>query len=316
MFGERSSDTAPWLIIQASSEGVLRFASAIPAARPRLTDIRQIEVQSLPTFTDALQQYERQSGIPLRGRRCVMAVAGVTGGETVSLVRSRWTITRTGLAAVFGEPVTIINNVAARAWAVKSGTAAIETVRGAGAPNLARAGRYMFANIESGVGVAVVDVDNEGKTRILETEGGHMDFMAASECESRLAQEVRGTKTFATWEKILLIEKQDALWARACPEVTDAQRSRIVANALGRFAVNLMHAFGAWQGVLITGGRGGRLLEASNRSAFDAAFADRRNFSRLVMGCPVWKVDQQDAELTGGAECLAQDYGHSFRRAA
>src|SRR5215212_2296329 len=96
-----SSALAPsvcqWLLIEASREGVLRFASAIPSDRPRLTDIREIEVAGLPTFTDALQRYERETGVQLSGRQCAMAIAGAASGETMSLVRSRWTISRAGL---------------------------------------------------------------------------------------------------------------------------------------------------------------------------------------------------------------------------
>jgi glucokinase len=316
MFGASPSEARPWLMIEASQEGVLRFATATPSDRPRLANIRQIDIRGLPTFTDALQQFERESGVALRGLNCAMAIAGATSGETLSLVRSRWTITRSGLAAVFGKEVIIINDVAARAWASRSGTATIETIRGIGSPSLNRTGRYIMLMVEEGVGAAVIDVDRDGIIRILETECGHMDFSPSCDREEKLARALKGISPFVSWEKMLMLDRQASVWAEACPEVPDSERPRIVANILGRFAVNLMHAYGAWQGVMITGGRGTRLLEGNSRTAFDAAFTGRRNFSRLIIGAPSWRIEQREAVLTGAAECLSQNVRVELRDAA
>src|SRR5829696_7371858 len=103
-------ESRPWLLVEASHEGVLRFATALPSSRPHIGNVREISVSGLPTFTCALQQFERETGIALRGLECVIAMAGATSGEALSLVRSRWTLTRGGLAAVFGRPVTVIND--------------------------------------------------------------------------------------------------------------------------------------------------------------------------------------------------------------
>src|SRR5205085_6619357 len=94
----------PWLLIEGSKEGVLRFAAVAPSARPRVEQVLEIPIAALPTFTDALQQFERESGISLHGLDCAIAMAGAASGEMLSMVRSRWTITRNGLAAVFGRP--------------------------------------------------------------------------------------------------------------------------------------------------------------------------------------------------------------------
>jgi glucokinase len=316
MFGGNTSEARPWLVIEASAEGMLRFGTATPSARPRLNNIRQIDVRGLPTFTDALQQFERESGVTLRGLNCAMAIAGATSGESLSLVRSRWTITRSGLAAVFGKEVTILNDVAARAWGIKSGAATIETLRGVGTPSLSRHGRYIMLMVEEGVGAAIIDIDRDGMVRILETEAGHMDFPPANDREEKLARALKGLNPHVSWEKMLMLERQAPVWSQALPDVADSERPRILANILGRISVNLMHAYGAWQGIMITGGRGGRILESGSRSAFDAAFGERRNFSRLVIGCPAWRVEQRDAVLTGAAECLAQNVGVPLQRAA
>ena len=73
MIGSSGPGASPWLLIEASSEGVLRFATAMPSARPRIADIHEVEIAGVPTFTDALQRFERERGSPLRGRQCAMA---------------------------------------------------------------------------------------------------------------------------------------------------------------------------------------------------------------------------------------------------
>lgn len=308
MFGESNSVRRSWLMIESASEHMIRFGIATPSTRPQLERTWQVDVAGLPTFTDALQKFERESGIALRGLDCAMAFAGAVHGEQLSLARSRWTITRTGIAAVFGKEVNIINTIAARAWAVKSGTGEIETIRGSGAPDIGKAGRHVLVLVDQGVGAAVIDVDRGGDVRILETEAGHTDFPATTDHELKLAKAIKGLRTNASWEQMLKVERQSPEFEQACPGLNEVDRSRILATILGRFCVNLMHVYGAWQGVIITGGRSAKILQRDARPAFEAPFSERSRFSRLVVGCPVWRVEQRDAVLQGAAECLAQGF--------
>lgn len=307
MISPVASGVRPWLLIEASREGILRFATVPPSARPRLGAIHEVAIAGLPTFTDALQRFEREHGVPLSGLQCVMAIAGAASGETISLVRSRWTISRAGLQAVFGSQPVILNDVAARAWATRSGTANIELLRGVGVPSFSRPGRYSMIMVEEGLGAAIVDVDRDAGVRVLETEAGHMDFAPTNDREERLAKAVRGTAATVTWEMVLMLDRFDPVWSQACPDLLEPERPRLQAALLGRFAISLMHSFGAWQGMMITGSRAGRMLETGNRVYFDSSFATRRNFSRLVIGAPAWRVDQHEAVLTGAAERLAHE---------
>ena len=81
MMGPATSGVNPWLLIEASIEGVLRFATVMPSSRPRVSAIHEIAIAGVPTFTDALQQFEREKGVPLRGLQCAMAIAGGTEGR-------------------------------------------------------------------------------------------------------------------------------------------------------------------------------------------------------------------------------------------
>ena len=316
MIGSAASEGRPWLLIDASLEGVLRFATARPSHRPRVEQVREFDIRGLPTFTDALQRFERESGHSLRGLECSMAMAGASSGEMLSLVRSRWSITRGGLAAVFERPVTIINDVAARAWATRSGLATIEPVRGSGTFGLDRPGRYVMLMIDEGVNAAIIDVDSDRHVSILETEAGNIDFAPSNEREEKLAAALKGSAPFISWEKMFQLDRKDPVWSVACPELLDVERPRLLAGLLGRYVVNLMHAYGAWQGVMLTGSRVGQILDSGGRSSFETVFAARRHFSRLILGTPVWRVDQREAVLTGAAERLGRDYSMRLSEAA
>ncbi|HEX8839690.1 MAG TPA: glucokinase [Sphingomicrobium sp.] len=316
MMSSAGSGVRPWLAIEASREGVIRFATVTPSSRPRIASIHEVEIAGIPTFTDVLQRFEREKGVPLSGLRCAMAIAGAASGETISLVRSRWTISRAGLQAVFGTQPVILNDVAARAWATRSGTANIETLRGVGSPSFTRPGRYGMIMVEEGLGAAIVDVDRDAGVRVLETEAGHMDFAPTNDREERLAKAVRGAAAAVSWEMVLMLDRFDPVWGKALPDLLEPERPRLQAALLGRFAINLMHTFGAWQGMMITGSRAGRMLEAGNRVYFDSSFSTRRNFSRLIIGAPAWRVDQHEAVLTGAAERLAQEVQPGLSAAA
>lgn len=294
-----------WLIADTSGDRKMRFATATPSERPRIEDILEIDVEGLPTFTDALQKYARESGNVLSELDCVLCMAGAVSGEMVHLQRSNWTITRGGLSALFNSKVRIINDVVARGWAMRSGHAQVSPVRGAGIPSLQKPGRMLKLLVAGGVGAAIVDVNREGKPRILETESGHMDFAPSNEREEKLAKALKGNEPTVSWERVLTVSKDDPVWQQALPELVGTEREKLQAGILGRMVVNLMHAHGAWQGVMLAGTPAKTLSSCSNRLGFDGAFLQRRPFSRLVGSAPVWWVDTREAVLTGGAELMA-----------
>jgi glucokinase len=170
--------------------------------------------------------------------------------------------------------------------------------------------------LEEGLGAAIVDVDRDNRPRVLETEAGHMDFAPANEREERLAKAIRGPASTVTWEMMLMLDRHDPLWSSACPDLLEPERPRLLATMLGRFAINLMHGFGAWQGMMLTGARAARMLESGNRVYFESAYATRRNFSRLIIGAPVWRIEQHEAVLTGAAERLAQEFAPGLSEVA
>jgi len=297
-----------WIIVDSSQAGEVRITAVQPSERPRIGDVCVLNVNDLPTFTDALQSFERQTGCPLNGSECVIAIGGATSGEALPVARSRWTITRPGLQAVFGRPVTVINDVAARAWAIRSGTASLGAVRGYGQPSLEKPGRMLMLMIDEGLGACCIDIDRDRQVRMLETEAGHTDFSPSDENQQRLATALRGNAPQLSWEAVLARSSNEPEIVAALPHLSDSERAGLLAGIAGRLCVNLIMAYGAWSGVILTGCRAPRLLSDSGRRAFEAQFATKRTFSRLIMATPVWSLAQREPVLTGAAEILAHHY--------
>ncbi|MCM8557528.1 glucokinase [Sphingomicrobium sediminis] len=294
-----------WLIIDTSASEGIRFSKVAPSDRPQLGPVHTVATEGQPTFTDVLQTYARQTGESLSNLEPLLCIAGAASGEMISLVRSNWTITRGGLSSLFGCRVRVINDVVARAWGVQSGLARVNSLRGSKPqPDFKSPGRMAMLFVGGGVGAAIVDIDREGYQRVLETESGHMDFAATTERELKVADAVKSTHSHVSWEQMLTLTRDDPAW-NACPEMRDLERDKAMGEMLGRYITNLIHAHGAWNGVMLTGPRVASMTGGAAKIAFDGAFTHRRQFQRLMMQTPVWTVDQAESVLNGGAALMA-----------
>jgi glucokinase len=306
------NDMPGWLAIDASRQGEVRLSIAAPSRVPQLGPVCACRTDEMPTFTDALMRLEREVGVSFEGLEPALAIAGAVSANTVTIARSRWTISHGGLDALFRRRTTIINEVAARAWAMRGGRAPVEHLRGTIAIDPRRPGRHAMIMVQEGVGGAMTDVDADGAARIIESEVGHTDFAAQTAQEEALAGAIRATLHGAplTWEHMLMIDRGDAVMATALPGMSDVERQQLLGRMLGRFTVNVMLSSAAWNGVVLTGSRIGRLLSAAGRAGFAQAFEERRAYRRMILATPCQIVQQADPVLTGLAEMLAERQGH------
>lgn len=285
--GEEGSDPA-WIAIDASKRGQIRFATVTPGDVPVPGRVRSYDATLFPTFTDGLLRYQRDENISLRQRRSVIVIAGATAGENIAISRSRWTISRSGLRAMLEREPIILNDTGARAWASLSGaTQHVDAVKGHGYAGLATRGRHAFLHLEEGLGTAIVDVDDAGATRIVETEAGHLD------CPDATGGPPVSTAPKAdgplSWEKALMSDHP--------------HRSAL----LGRFVANLMLASGAWNGVVLSGSGAAQILSnGQQRSTFANTFSEPRPFRRVLDAVPICLIEQKDPILLGAAAMIAR----------
>lgn len=260
------------------------------------------------TLTDALLAYEKKSGMPLLGAACALSVMGATYGETIMVSRSHWAISRAGLRTMFGREVIAVNNVAACAWAALDGT--LVKLEGLsptaiGDPDF-RGGRWVLSNIDRGVGLAVIDVDEAGTARVLECEMGHCGFAPATREDRALAAALAGPGDRpVSWEMALTLSPDDPVWSAAGLPSDRAERTAMLARLAGRYIGDTVLAHGAWSGAILMGQRIGELLTEYNLPIFNAAY-EKVKYRRLVRGAPRWRLVGQNMTLSGCAVLLGR----------
>ena len=254
-----------------------------------------------PTLTGALLRFERDTGIPVKKVPVAVALAGAVIGDAVIVARSRWTFSRRGLNQFVGDEVTVVNEVAAKAWALTADpSAAARTVSGAAALDLAAPGRRAFVSFADGLGVALVDVDEARRITVLQTEAGHMTFAPRDAAEAAwLKPESLGAHL--SWETALARSRRDGEPGWSAAELTRA-RARLIAS----FVADLTLATGAWQGTVLSGDLFAMLGAPDAQRAFSERLSARRQFQRQLASLPVWQVEQRDVVVIGCAALLRQ----------
>lgn len=170
-----------------------RFAllRAVEGGRPVLS--HQWECEVIPGVTDAMEVFRHYiDGLDRPAPKILsVAVAAPIAGDHFTITSSGWTSSGAELRAAFGfERVLMLNETSARARAIdmlKSGEALpIGGREPLSVPLLP--GRYAVVSADVGLGVCYVQVDEDGGSTMVGTEGGHMAFAARTEFELDFAR--------------------------------------------------------------------------------------------------------------------------------
>jgi len=271
----------------------------------RLSRAQIWPITQFSTLTDALLAYEKKAGTPLFGAACALSVMGATYGETIMVSRSNWAINRAGLRTMFGHDVIALNNVAACAWAALGGSLAkLEGLSPAaiGEPDFHHGGRWVLSNIDRGVGLAVIDVDEAGIARVLECEMGHCGFAPVTAEDRALAAALAGSGgRLVSWEMVLTVSPDDPIWSVPGLPTERPQRIAMLARLAGHYIGDTVLAHGAWSGAILMGSRVGELLTDATLPSFNAAY-EKIKYRRLVRDAPRWRLVGQNMTLSG---CVA-----------
>ena len=182
----------------------------------------------------------------------------------------------------------------------------------------------------TGLGVAQL-IRGEGGYRVVETEGGHIDFAPLDSLEDRVLAELRARYRRVSVERIAsgpglanlygalaVVEgraasflDERALWAAAI-----AREDPLAAAALDRFCLSLGSIAGdialaqGAEAVVIGGGLGQRLAEQLPHSGFADRFVAKGRFERRMAEMPVKLVTHPQPGLFGAAAAFAAAYGN------
>jgi glucokinase len=172
----------------------------------------------------------------------------------------------------------------------------------------------------TGLGVGALLV-REGHVTALETEGGHMSFAPGNEEEIEILRRLAARFGRVSNERLLCGSGLVNLYGVLCEmagmraqllapeEITqradsDAMCRRAVerfSELLGAVAGDLVLAFGAWDGVYLTGGLAPQLAPWLQQGGFRWRFEDKGRFSATMTRVPTSVVLRADAGLLGAA---------------
>jgi glucokinase len=250
--------------------------------------------------------------------RCAVAAAGRIrrehGGARVVLTNVALAIDAEELRE-FGDDPLLVNDLAAVAAALPHFHAGdLEDLDACGD---GLQGARLVLGLGTGIGAAVRLADGA----LLETEAGHVELAAVAPAQRGWLEALPRRRASA--EELLAGPGLVRLHAQASgeagvpvPTLIDRARAgdRIAlatfaayADWLGRFAGDLVLAYGAWGGVYLIGGVATGLGELLDARAFRAGFTDKSRFAEELAQVPVRRVLHPQPALLGLAALACAD---------
>ena len=283
-------------------------------------EVRKFMTAEHPTFTSALVAY--LSGVGMSDARlpAVLAVAGAARGDLINLTGSRWYISLSGVEAVLRARPRALNECAANALALTTLPAGAFTALQGPRPRPVEAGgNYVVIGVGTGLGVSAL-LTSGGRLIPVQSEAGHMSFAARTPDERTFAAwcETRGhpldVETLLSANGLMLA--YEALsGGKKMPKPEEITRNvgrdpvctavvHMWIEHLGAFTGDLAMAFGAWDGVFLTGAIARALQPQLMDPRFRRRMEEKAAFRRQLAEVPVALVNRNDLELIGAAAAL------------
>jgi glucokinase len=308
-----------------------RFAIAEIADRRviRLGEAVTLKVAEFASFQTAWAAFGERAGRPLPSAAGI-AIASPIDGDVIRMTNNPWIIRPSLIPERLGvDTHVLINDFGAVGHAVAQvGEDQLVHLCGPDIP-LPAEGMTTVCGPGTGLGVAAV-LKQDGVYRVIETEGGHMDFAPLDTIEDAIMKRLRRTYTRVSVERICsgpgivaiyetlaqlegrpVASRDDrTIWKEAL-EGTDPLALAALDRfclALGAVAGDLALAHGA-HGVVIAGGLGLRVKDKLLRSGFDQRFAAKGRFQSRMAAIPVKLITHPQPGLFGAAAAFAQAHG-------
>jgi len=290
----------------------------------RLSSVGLYKASDFPTFTDALQTYTRANRISTARLPLGIAVAGVTRGDTISLPNCRWYISVSGLRAFLAHPPLVLNDFESIAWSLLGLEGArLRTIGPVPPRPVAPGGTFLVVGTGPGLGMAILAIDADGKTRVIAGEGGHASFSPQNGEEDALLVALREKHGHVSFERLLagfglqfihawVSERPSGDGPGAEEIAAAAQRGdaaarravQIFARILGSFTGNIVLSTGTFDGVFLVSPLIGAVLPALGDPSFRAAFTGKGRMRKALEPVPIAYAQQDHARLHGAAAAL------------
>ncbi|MGZ8255027.1 MAG: glucokinase [Burkholderiaceae bacterium] len=257
---------------------------------------------------------------PESPRRVVLALAMPVDGDTRQLTNRAWRFEPGALmGALHLESLVIVNDFAAAAAGIDA--LSRDDLRLLNADGMAPV-RGVRLVVGPGTGLGVAAVAGDDPPRIIASEAGHMTFGSAAPIAAQLNAEGRSRWGRVSWERLLcgdglawlhavtsgrgeLEGAANVARAAAAGDPSAVSTVRLFSGLLGEFAGDVCLAFQALEGVYLSGGVLGGLLDTFDAPAFMAAFAAKGRFSNSLRRVPVYFAAGHELGMQGAARFLA-----------
>lgn len=306
----------------------IRFAVWTPADGPKLNlaSVRQRRMAELDSVEAAAAAYLQEQGCS--ASHAVFAAAGpVVDGEVELTNHGRLRLSaqaiRQSLKLVDAQ---LINDFAAVAlslpWTAPERQVWLSggDLQAAGPAPAAAAGIRCVLGPGTGLGVAALSQDTEGRATVLQTEGGHIAFSPQDELEQGIQACLQRRFGRVSNERLIsgpgLASIHQALaeldGERDPPLLSPSEVSRgldarsrqavdVFCKILGSVAGDAALAYGAWQGVYLSGGWLGGVLNRLRQNDLVQRFQAKGRFSAAMRRVPLALLDHPQPGLLGAA---------------
>lgn len=284
------------------------------------------------SFQTAWEDFRERQGGTLP-RDVSMAIAGPVGGDVIRFTNNPWII-RPALVRekLDVDHYTIVNDFEAVAHAVaRAREDQFIHLSGPDKP-LAPTGRLSVLGPGTGLGVAHLYREPDGRYRVSATEGGHIDFAPLDQIDDAILARLRKRHTRVSVERVVagpaisdiyqtlaamegkpVAEEDDiAIWTRG-QDGSDSLAAAAVDRfcmSLGSVAGDIALAQGGFGGVVIAGGLGYRIRDTLLKSGFAERFKAKGRFQELMASIPVKLIVHPQPGLFGAAAAFASEHGN------
>lgn len=299
-----------------------------------LSEPETLHTQDHASFQTAWEDFRDRNGGTLPPR-VSMAIAGPVGGDLIRFTNNPWIIRPALVREKLGvEEYTIVNDFEAVAHAVaRAGEGEFIHLTGPEGP-LPATGRLSVLGPGTGLGVAHLYREADGRYRVSATEGGHIDFAPLDSIEDAILARLRKRHTRVSVERVVagpaisdIYETLAAMEGRAVPEIDDielwtkgmAGEDSLAAAAVDRFCLSLGSVAGDMalaqgaKGVVIAGGLGYRLRDTLVKSGFAERFRAKGRFESMMAALPVKLIVHPQPGLFGAAAAFISEHGNNAK---
>ena len=294
--------TKSWLVwVAAASQGTqhLRFEKVYASA-----DFVSAEA--------LLRQFMDDAQAGAQPDKLLLALPGALHAQRVTLTNLEWTLDASELQAALGiAAVHFINDFQAAAAGVATLTGA--DLVALNPPPAVPGGVRAITGAGTGLGLAFMLADADGRYRSHATEGGHVDFAPANPMQGRLLEQLRTEYGHVSWERVVSGSAMNDLYRFCCIEqgqslpdgpIDGAALTSLAesGNEAAEAALNLfVDLYGAWVGnvalmyqpsggLFIAGGVAGHMQARIRSPRFMVAAASKGRMRSVVERTPVFLI--------------------------